>query len=122
MDIVLQQYIETALWSSTDESDESGGAPMDDNYSVLDIHESAIAEMDLDVSDFMECIDKECPDWVDFYDEGDIGHNFWLTRNGQGTGFWDRGNGDIDDKLTELCRPYGEQYLYVGDDGWIYLQ
>lgn len=50
------------------------------------------------------------------------GHDFWLTRNGHGAGFWD---GDwkepaatILDKATEA---FGECNLYVGDDGKLYL-
>jgi hypothetical protein len=36
------------------------------------------------------------------------GHDFSLTRNGHGAGFWDRGYGPLGDKLTQACRPYGE--------------
>ena len=29
----------------------------------------------------------------ELYDEAQAGHDFWLTRNGHGVGFWDRGLG-----------------------------
>ena len=49
------------------------------------------------------------------------GHDFWLTRNGHGAGFWD---GDWPDRtghrLSEAAKSYGEYHLYVGDDGKIY--
>ena len=49
------------------------------------------------------------------------GHDFWLTRNGHGAGFWD---GDWDapysDILTEGSKLYGEFETYQGDDGLIY--
>jgi len=49
------------------------------------------------------------------------GHDFWLTRNGHGAGFWD---GDWPDdaggRLTEASKKYGEFNLYVGDDGLIH--
>ena len=51
-----------------------------------------------------------------------IGHDFWLTRNGHGTGFWDRGLDDQGDALTTLCKIFGEQDAYEGDDGLIYLE
>ena len=35
------------------------------------------------------------------------GHDFALTRNGHGTGFWDSGLGEMGDMLTEECKPYG---------------
>lgn len=46
-----------------------------------------------------------------------VGHDFWLTRNGHGAGFWDRGLGALGDELTKRCKPYGEASLYVGDNG-----
>lgn len=48
------------------------------------------------------------------------GHDFWLTRNGHGSGFWDRGLEDIGEALSEAAKEFGEQYLYVGDDGKLY--
>lgn len=35
------------------------------------------------------------------------GHDFALTRNGHGAGFWDRGLGDLGDRLTRAARAYG---------------
>ena len=49
-----------------------------------------------------------------------IGHDIWLTRKGHGAGFWDRGLGDIGEKLTQACRDLGDTSLYVGDDGKYY--
>ncbi len=42
---------------------------------------------------------------------------FWLTRNGHGVGFWDRGLGEVGKKLTEICHQFGEIHLMEGDDG-----
>ena len=44
------------------------------------------------------------------------GHDFALTRNGTGTGFWDRGLGEIGDMLTEECKPYGEHRVIIEVD------
>jgi hypothetical protein len=55
------------------------------------------------------------------YDETYAGHDFWLTRNRHGAGFWDRGLGDVGKQLTDMSHPYGEVSLYRGDDGLIYL-
>lgn len=44
-------------------------------------------------------------------------HDFILTRNGHGSGFWD---GDwsepIATKLTELCKKFGEINIYLSDE------
>lgn len=49
----------------------------------------------------------------------DCGHDYALTRNGHGTGFWDRGLGELGDRLTAACRPWGDAGL-VWDGGKIY--
>lgn len=57
------------------------------------------------------------PNW-----EG-TGHDFWLTRNGHGCGFWDRNDclpADAGQRLTAASEKCGEYYLYVGDDGIVY--
>jgi hypothetical protein len=62
------------------------------------------------------------------------GHDFWLTRNGHGCGFWSRsfeGHSDIGDRLTARCgwrarkepgcEGFGEVSTYLGDDGRVYM-
>ena len=49
------------------------------------------------------------------------GHDFLLTRNGHGAGFWDRGLGDIGDKLTGMAHNYGTIGLDLGDNGQVYV-
>jgi len=44
------------------------------------------------------------------------GHDFALTRNGHGAGFWDRGYGEDGDTLSDAARAYGE-YSVLTDDG-----
>jgi len=55
------------------------------------------------------------------YSEEDAGHDFWLTRNGHGAGFWDRGLGTIGQELTKNSHAYGEQHLYVGFSSRLYI-
>lgn len=49
-------------------------------------------------------------------------HDFWLTRNGHGAGFWD---GDWPEPnastLDGIAKTFGECSPYLGDDGLIYL-
>lgn len=52
-------------------------------------------------------------DW-DFWSQH--GHDFLLTRNHHGAGFWDRGYpNDIGEILTEATRPYGEHQVLTDD-------
>jgi hypothetical protein len=55
-----------------------------------------------------------------WYSEESAGHDFWLTRNRHGAGFWDRGLPDgIGDELTRAAHPYGRVDTYCDDDGRI---
>lgn len=50
------------------------------------------------------------------------GHDFALTRNGHGAGFWD---GDLPEelgsRLTVAAKAAGECWPYIGDDGSVYI-
>jgi len=112
LDIFTTQYIVTALWSSTDDN----GEPLDDDYSIYDISEKCLNQMKADCAKF------QAENWNDIVDDpSQAGHDFWLTRNGHGAGFWD---GDwpkeVGERLTEASKAFGEVDLYVGDDGLIY--
>lgn len=122
-----KQYIGTALWSSTDNSNEQGGEPLDSNYGIEDISTESLREMISDCSDFQQQNDELLQRWYteSGEDPSRAGHDFWLTRNGHGAGFWDRHMDEpgrsIGDQLTKLSKPYGSCDLYVGDDGVIYV-
>ena len=108
-------YIECALWSSTDED----GTFFDDHFVEEDIHPDSTAKMRSDLEDFMSAN-------ADLIKRSglsapQVGHDFWLTRNGHGAGFWDRGLGKIGDDLADAARAYGSSDLYVGDDGLVHV-
>lgn len=112
-DYILPGYIDCALWSSTDDD----GQPMDEVGA--EIHPTASQKMLEDCNAFMQSIEHiDTSDWS--LDQ--IGHDFWLTHNRHGTGFWDRGYGSKEsrDELTTIAHTYGSCDLYVGDDGFIY--
>lgn len=50
-----------------------------------------------------------------------FGIDFWLTRCGHGAGFWDRGMGELGDKLTAACKTFSNVDVYLGDDNLIYF-
>ena len=85
-------YIEAALWSSNDDSTPQGGEPLDANYGIEDIDPDTLAAMIEDCRRFQEenaadLARYDHPQWT----AAELGgHDFWLTRNGHGCGFWDR--------------------------------
>jgi hypothetical protein len=120
LDQFVEAYCACALWSSYDESTPEGGVPMDDNYSIDDIAPETLKTMLANCAAFREDAAEELADAG--IGDAQAGHDFWLTRNGHGAGFWDRGLGTLGDTLTAKCKPYGSFDLYVGDDGKIHGQ
>ena len=50
-----------------------------------------------------------------------FGHDIWLTLNGHGAGFWDRGLGSLGSKLSDIAKHMGGADAYAGDDGLVYF-
>ena len=46
------------------------------------------------------------------YSPGRAGYDFWQTRNGAGTGFWDRDLGEVGKALSQAAEKYGSASLY----------
>lgn len=113
----LDGYLTCAFWASTDDD----GEPLDRNYGPGDLAAEALGSLAGDLSDFLSLLVRERIDWSEVMDPGRLGHDFWLTRNRHGAGFWDRGYGELGDRLTALSHPYGESILYVGDDGKVWV-
>ena len=119
LDAFTIAYLECALWSSTDESTPSGGQPMDNNYSLDDCTQAFLRQAAAD------CLVFQRDNEADLNCEGSqstvhAGHDFWLTRNRHGAGFWDGDWPDAEGKrLTDAAHAFGEVNLYVTDNGQI---
>lgn len=123
----FRAYCGAALWSSTGPSEEPHACEnLDDLFDVDDIAPECAAVMRSDCDDFIAsnaadlakyCERMRSEQWSG---EERAGHDFWLTRNGHGAGFWDRGLGALGERLSAAARVYGSVDLYPGDDGLIY--
>jgi hypothetical protein len=100
----IQAYIECARWTT-------------DIDGVLS--PEAQEQMAQDCRSFLDFVEAQSIDHS-AWDETQLGHDFWLSRNGHGTGFWDRGlpNGDT---LHVAAKTFGECHLELGDGGQIYI-
>ena len=125
----LRGYVVALLWSSTDEVD-GETVNLDNGYAT-----STAADDDCraDCLAFFEANRADIDAAVQAYgiprrDGGDTGyhyagHDFALTRNGHGSGYWD---GDLPEelgaRLTVASKAAGECWPYLGDDGTVYIQ
>ena len=115
----INAYIEAALWSGTDLS--SG----DENSSYEDTFEDEGYTPDDISPELMSHIKDNCYSFFNMMKQQigtnyeQAGHDFWLTRNGHGAGFWDRPEvyGEKEAKLlTATSKDFGEENWYSDDD------
>lgn len=117
-----RQYIETMLWASRGltSSEETDVECLDAIAGIDDLSKEAIEKVKTDCKTFLEKYEEI--ETAHEFDLTNVAHDFWLTRNGHGAGFWD---GDYPEpegsKLTELAKSFGEQTPILGDDGLVYL-
>lgn len=145
LDDFTKGYIEAAFFTEEERLTEELGAEMPGVLLNLTTGESrfagpsvpsfemlapkALAEMIADCQEFQkinaELLGKAYGAALGRYDATQAGHDFWLTRNGHGAGFWDRGLGHIGEALSEACgwrTQFPERSLIVGEDGKIYCE
>ncbi len=131
LDEFTTAYIDCMLWSTMDDSDDSGGEPLGKNHGIDDIDDDGLRDIIADCTAFQKehisdieghyqlSIKRNADQWSDTQMAG---YDFWLTRNGHGAGFWD---GDWEEEagqyMTETSEKMGEVFTYVGDNGKIYL-
>lgn len=108
IDAIKSAYVECATWADWP-TDDAG------NEAEGRLTAAAIAQLHADVDDFVA--DEETAELIADLDPGQVGHDFWLTRNRHGAGFWDRGLGEKGERLTVIAHAYGARYLYVTDGG-----
>lgn len=116
---MLDAYIKCALWSSYDTLTDDDGDEYQESLDYYELAEGVRDELAKDLLAFVT--DPAVSRDLEGLSDSQIGHDFWLTRNGHGAGFWDRGLGQRGDRLTKATKPYGEVNLYVGDDGLVYV-
>jgi len=113
IDLFTQNYMIRALWSSLDEY----GDPLDDEYTIHDFTPDTLEQMVAECELFQFLASP----YLDLSFTDYNGHDFWLTRNHHGSGFWDRDYyGEIaSKKLTTISHSFGECDLYVTEDNHI---
>jgi hypothetical protein len=109
----LNSYIETALWSSTNTVE---GQDISLDCGDYELSQVARLKMNVDITAFWALIGED--DYLAYHPEvmgGNVAHDFWLTRNGHGAGFWDGDYPVTGDRLCELAKKFGECELYISD-------
>ena len=134
IETITKHYLITLLWTMPgDDDNENPG----DSIALCDLSpetiENARHEVKLFVAACGPLFDMAMVCYNDGYGqhpdagsaEAAFGHDFALTRNGHGCGFWDRDNEGLPrvlgEALTKACGAFPPVDLYVGDDGKAYF-
>ena len=102
---MVAAYLEAAIWADK---------PEDEDWDTTEWEPDSEATAWFECCAFLKLAKWHINDWT----MEQLGHDFWLTRNGHGTGFWDRdfGTEESRDALTMLSKVFGEcsPYQYKG--------
>lgn len=117
LELVLAGYIQAMQWASTDGDDNSL-----EDYELSEEAKENCRQACVNLLDKHRSlvVTVVCED-TGTYNYDNVGHDLFLTREGHGAGFWDRGLGMNGDLLTDYCNEIGTADPYVGDDNLIYL-
>lgn len=118
----VRAYLLCAVWSST--GDDTDSSLMDLGFHPDDLTLEAQAYAEEDCREFLSAnvvalivrAIEDPPKGATPYSYEQAGHDFWLTRNHHGAGFWDRGLGEVGDKLTEEAQAHGSADLILVAD------
>lgn len=110
---ILDGYIQCALWIEE----------FDDKYSFDDVDDKTLNFARKEIGDFLDQLEEE--EILDVLqseiDNSQIGHDFWLTRNGHGAGFWDRDLEDVGKIASKVSEKFQNRYVYE-QNGKIYIE
>jgi len=115
-------YVTCLQWVMTD----ADGDPVGDDLSFDDMAPEALDEIHADCEAFLADNESDM-DWylANIGDHRSAGHDFYLTRNRHGAGFWDRSfatdaTGPLG-RMTDSAKVYGTSDGYIGYDGLVYV-
>lgn len=113
-------YISAMLWSGHD-----GDTPLDAEHDNDDLADDLRARVHEDCEKFVTSVQEYLEPYGKphlWWPSEQAGHDFALTRNHHGAGFWDRtlGTHITREALTYAAHQMGEQSWYIGEDGLIH--
>lgn len=113
---IIIGYVDAACWADLDQSEREGAVEGElgaeaYEYRVADLDDESLANVTEVCENFLNGNRELCEAYALEYasPQGEdvwecLGHDLWLTQRGHGVGFWDRGLGELGDKLTEACK------------------
>lgn len=108
--MMVDGYLECAVWADKPEAED---------WSDLEFSQEAKDLAWFECTAFLRLARWHINDWS----MAQLGHDFWLTRNGHGAGFWDRDFGTEESRqaMTKLSQLFGEANVFE-QDGFLHIE
>ncbi len=88
-----------------------------ENFTKDDIEPNSLIKAYNDIKEFIKICGDAATTAIEENGFSQFGHDFWLTRNHNGSGFFDRGyDDDVEKILMDNAHKMGEIDLYINDD------
>jgi hypothetical protein len=127
-DGAIKGYVEALLWVNTYTED---GEPAGIAWAEYELDDFSADDQQVIRSTVVDFIESNLDDYNEYlvrratsdgtYNPSKgteaeyFGHDFLLTRSGHGAGFWDRGLGELGDRLTSAAKVYGDTSVEIID-------
>lgn len=113
-DYFVSEYIESTIWSGTWHDIESDLADGGLESYLWDVDDEMERAMRADCRAFLESITLgDYREYLESHTVESMAHDFSLTRQHHGAGFWDRGLGDLGDRLTRIAEDHGGEGIHA---------
>lgn len=126
LDDFTMGYISALFWSETiyDIDGNDNGSFQSEGYTPDDLAPGDLDKIISECRDFLEAHESRGRRILDLinkryspqYGDAGHGHDFLLTRNRHGAGFWDRGYKTLGRIATKHAQSYGEVHLILDPD------
>jgi hypothetical protein len=125
LDSFLTGYLACAEWLMTDElNPETGDVSEDRRFKARGWTKAALRDARADCAAFIAANAADLASYAESTGRGmeSAGHDFWLTRNHHGAGFWDRGDHPCLDRLTDAAHRFGERDATLMRNGYMTIE
>lgn len=108
-------YLYAALWTEELEA----------KFDVEDFMPTTVGHAAKDIQEFIhKAGDLLVPYAEHFGDKASeqLGHDFWLSRNGHGAGFFDHKLGGVEQQLQDIARKFPERHVWDSETGTLFIE
>lgn len=124
IETIVHHYLVAQLWAQIDMDSGDDCECLDAKYSIDDVDTDYVEAL---TDELRTVLGSHPLAWRLYKNRsghyledalGQWGHDFYLTREGHGAGFWDRGHEELGEYWTKIAKSYGgATHLWADVDG-----